>query len=79
MRVFGFTFVRWPYAGRHEKWFDARLTEHERMVARFKDTMAEHSSDLKGVADAIVASIKVQQDDLTRINALRAKVDNIIS
>jgi hypothetical protein len=49
------------------------------MVARFKDTMAEHSSDLKGVADAIVASIKVQQDDLTRINALRAKVDNIIS
>lgn len=68
MKAFGYSFVKWPQAEGHEKAVEALMQEID-----------ARSTELKEAADAITASIKVQQDDLTRINALRAKLDAIRS
>ena len=63
MQVLGLTIVKYP---------NASAAEDD--LAKLVETIKARESSLEQTANALSASISVQQDDLTRINAVRSKL-----
>lgn len=71
MKIFGFTVIRFPQAERHEASYTRLVNTIEEQRESYRRVIADQLESLEQKGEAITASIKVQQDDLTRLNALR--------